>query len=100
MIIEVNSNKVTVYIDHKTLRSAGSDLSTDRNPIDISNTETKLFRQEDGRYSIEMDIERFVILTDQSLTYEPTFSSSFGLKVTDISDLMITYLFHFKRKYF
>lgn len=90
MIIEVSSNKITVYIDHKTLRCAGSDFTTIKDPIDISNTVTKLFRQEDDTFSIEMDIERFVILSDQSLSIEPKFPSSFGLKVIDVTN--------FKRK--
>lgn len=65
MVIEVTSNKITVYIDHKTLRCLGGDLLSNRDLIDLSNTETKLFRQEDDRYSIEMDIEKFLIFSDQ-----------------------------------
>lgn len=75
MIIEFTSNKITVYIDNKTLRSTEEDLSSNRDLIDLSNTETKLFRQENNLYSIQMDIERFNVFTDQSSfrRFEPFF---------------------------
>lgn len=88
MVIEVQSNKITVYIDHKTLRCVGGDLNgspSSRDLVDLANSETKLFRQEDNRFSIEMDVERFVILADRSSTIFPRyelehFPRSYGLK--------------------
>lgn len=98
MVIEVTSNKITVYIDHKALRCVGGDLSSNRDFIDLSNTETKLFRQQDNRFSIEMDIERFVIFTEQNSQISPRFDDEqffprHNLKVIEI-------LLYFKPKFY
>lgn len=80
LVIVVDDGKVTVYADHQSLRCISgdlSDLSSNRKLIDFSNTETKLFRQDDNEISIEMDIEKFVIFSEPSIKiltrfeYEP-----------------------------
>lgn len=55
LVIEVDNNKVSVYVDQQPLRYYSGDMNGNlytREPIDLPNTETKLFVQEG--YSIEV----------------------------------------------
>lgn len=55
--IEIDSNEVNVFADHKPLKYYGGNFngnSYTREQIDLSNTETKLFRQGGESYSIEV----------------------------------------------
>lgn len=58
LIIEVDSHKVSVLVDNKPLRYYSGDLNGNlytRELINLRDTETKLFRYEDDRYSVEVD---------------------------------------------
>lgn len=57
LVIEVASNEVNIFADHKPLKYYDGNFngnSFTREQIDLSNTETKLFRQGGDRYSVEV----------------------------------------------
>lgn len=57
LIIEVDSNDVKVFADYKPLTYYGGNFignSYTREQIDLSNTETKLFRQGGDTHSVEV----------------------------------------------
>lgn len=62
LVIEVDNYKVSVHIDQKPLRyyNVDANLYTNRESIDLSNTETKLFIQEGNGYSVEVG-SKFVL---------------------------------------
>lgn len=62
LVIEVESNEVSVFADHNPLKYYGGNFNENsytREQIDLSNTETKLFRQGGDRYSVEVKILLF-----------------------------------------
>lgn len=57
LVIDVDSNEVKVFADYKPLTYYGGNFngnSYTREQIDLSNSETKLFRQGGDRHSVEV----------------------------------------------